>query len=54
MLTLAVPVEEKMDTLATHSVWGTEPAGRRPSKSSKSTLPKELKRTLNSGGGCWR
>ena len=31
--TLAVPAEEKMDTLATLSVWGTELAGSRLFKS---------------------
>jgi hypothetical protein len=51
---MVVPVEEKMDTLATRSVWGTELAGSRLLKASKSILPKGLRRTLNSSSEYWR
>ena len=50
MLTLVAPVEEKMDTLATRSVWGSELAGRMLSRGSKSTSPTGSKETLNSSG----
>src|SRR5215475_1586550 len=51
MLTLAVPVEGKTDTLAIRSVSGSVLAGRMLLRGSKGTSPTELKRTLNSSGG---
>ena len=53
IFTLAVPVGEKMGTLAIRSVWGMGSAGRMPFRNSGDTSPTGLKKTLNLSGGYW-